>query len=46
MSSADRGRMKAVFDKMQANAVKISEVSEKERWQANGDLWQAMIGQM
>jgi hypothetical protein len=38
--------MKVTFGKMRANVLKITEVAEKERWQANSDLWQAMIGQM
>ena len=36
-------QLKATFDKMQAEVAKITDVSEKERWQANTALWQVKI---
>ena len=36
---------KAPFDVMKANVAKITEAGEKERWQANLDLWQLKLAQ-
>ena len=35
--------MHSSFDTMQANVAKITEASEKARWQANRDLWQSVV---
>jgi hypothetical protein len=36
----------ATFDQMQANVAKITVQGEKERWQANADMWQVKLAHM
>ena len=43
---ADLDKMKASLDQMKANVAKISDATEKARWQANVDMWTVMVGHM
>ncbi len=36
--------LKASLETMKANVAKVTEAGEKERWQANIDLWQLKLG--
>jgi hypothetical protein len=45
MSSQAKVDGKGVFEAMKSNVAKITEAGEKERWQANLDLWQAVLDQ-
>ncbi len=40
---ADTEKMHSAFDKMKANVDSISNAEEKARWQANVDMWQAVL---
>jgi hypothetical protein len=36
--------MKGLLAVIRANVAKITEMTEKERWEANRDLWAGVIG--
>lgn len=43
LSKAEMPAATEAFEKMKANVADIAAPVEKERWQANRDLWQAML---
>jgi len=45
VSGQTKPDLKAPFDVMKGNVAKVNEAGEEERWQANIDLWQIMLGQ-
>ncbi len=40
---ADTEKMHSAFDKMKTNVASITNADEKARWQANLDMWQAVL---
>jgi len=43
---ADLAKMKESLERMKTNVAKIHNPDEKERWQANVDLWSGMVAHM
>jgi multidrug resistance efflux pump len=45
LAKADIDKMQASLDAMNANVAKITEAGEKERWQANCDMWRLVLSE-
>jgi hypothetical protein len=44
LARGDAAKLQAPFEKMRANIARITEANERERWEANRDMWRVVIG--